>query len=112
MIYACMRAWRECPNLLLWNIGAWGILALLASNAPDHFASQPPWAALGPTSPPITEVLHGAVHSEAFQFAQLGVAICFFLLMIFAVMRGVCRRLLRTSVASQSVSLRSRVEAQ
>src|SRR5262249_11211986 len=107
MIYGCIRAWRECPNLLLWNIGAWGTLTLLASSAAEELLWKPRCPSLPPTSATSAEVLHDAVHSEAFRFAQLGVAILFLLLMILAVTRGVYQRLRRNSVASQSVRPKS-----
>jgi hypothetical protein len=33
IIYETMRAARECPNLFLFNVGAWTILGMLSSDA-------------------------------------------------------------------------------
>src|SRR5438046_6673989 len=102
MIYACVRAWRECPNLLLWNVGAWSVLAMLASGFADSQLPVPIAMDIGfgpaiPTQPTFAELLFDAVHSEAFQFAQVGYASCGFLLMLVAVARSVYRRLVVAS---------------
>jgi hypothetical protein len=105
MIYACVRAWRECPNLLFWNVGAWSVLAMLASGFAESLLPVPTAMSIGfgpaiPTQPTFTELLFDGAHSEAFQFAQVGYAFCGFLLMLVAVARSVYRRLVVASADS------------
>jgi len=102
MIYACVRAWKECPNLLLWNVGAWTILAMLASGFSESLVPVPSDISFGfgaaiPPPPTFAESLRDAVTSEAFHSAQAGFAICGFILMMFAVARSAYRRLVVAS---------------
>ena len=105
MIYACVRAWRECPNLFLWNVGAWGILAMLAGGFAESRLLPPPNISFGfggviPPPPTFAELLRDAVTSEAFHFAQAAFATCGLILMLFAVARSVYRRLVVASTDS------------
>src|SRR5438445_6720463 len=104
MIYACLRAWRECPNLLLWNVGAWAILAVLIGDATAFRAIYRPaqWhddydIAFGrqlPPAPPPTAMqqLHDAARSPPAVALRGAVVVCGFCLMIFAAWRGILRR--------------------
>jgi hypothetical protein len=97
MIYSCVRAWKECPNLFLWNVGAWSVLAMLASSFAESLLPFPEAMSIGfgldvPTQPTFTNLVFEASHSEAFQFSRLGFAFCGFLLMLVAVARCISRR--------------------
>ena len=113
MIYACVRAWRECPNLFLWNVGAWGILAIFSSEFIASLLRPPLDISFGrggrfrsgggvfPPPPSFATLLWDTATGEAFHSAQAGFAICGFILMLFAVARSVYRRLVVASTDSE-----------
>jgi hypothetical protein len=104
MIHECLRAWKECPNLFLWNVGALSVLGILTSVFAEclieylmptrYELSFGPVVAAQPTS---AQLLGDALHSQPFRFVQMGFAICGLVLMVVAVARSIYRRLMVSS---------------
>ena len=121
MIYAMMRVARECPNLFLFNVGAWGILAMLASDTaaivaidlqPQQAVEEMLYRGPAPVPPPPLppsptplEMWRDAAFGPAGLAVQGLVVFCGCCLMLFAIGRGFqLRRISRRRLRGQNTS--------